>query len=116
MMMMMMMKKKKMTNLHQTPSKRRLPRVSRPMICANKFNRRNYLEAMRGKTCQTQTTECKNEQGICRTPKQPKPRRLQAIGEEEDQQHAPIQSKRKIRKMKNGREDAARVILCHDVW
>ena len=26
-------------------------------------------EAMRGKTCQTQIKECKNEQGICRTPK-----------------------------------------------
>ena len=60
----------------ETPSnsKRRLPRLSRPMICANKFNMRNYLEAMRGKTCQTQTKECKNEQGICRTPKQLLPR------------------------------------------
>ena len=37
-------------------------------------------------------------------------------GEEEDQQPAPIQSKRKVRKMKNGREDAAKVIWCHDVW
>ena len=40
-------------------------------------------------------------------------------GEEEDQQPAPIQSKRtggKVRKMKHGREDAAKVIWCHDVW
>ena len=75
------------------------------MICANKFNRRNYLEAMRVKTCQTQATECKNEQGIIELQNS-----YNLDGEEEDQQPAPIQSKRKVRKMKNGSEDAVKVI------
>ena len=39
-------------------------------------------------------------------------------GEEEDQQPAPqaVQSKHKVREMENGCKDAAKVILCHDVW
>ena len=37
-------------------------------------------------------------------------------GEEEDQQLAPMQSEHNARKMKNGREDAAKVIWWHDVW
>ena len=57
------------------------------------------FEAMGGKTCQTQKTECKKEPCIRRTPV-----------EEEDQQPAPTQSKRKVQKMKNFREHAAKVI------
>ena len=66
---------------------------------------------MRGKTCQTQTTEDKNEQGIRRIPKQPK---LRWRGRRSAMSSLKLRSK--IRKMKNGREDAAKVIWCHDFW
>ena len=65
--------------------------------------------AVRGKTCQTQTTECTSRAFV----------KLQNShnlhGEEEDQQPVPLQSKFKVRKMKNGCEDSAKVIWCYDV-
>ena len=67
------------------------------------------FEAMGGKTCQTQKTECKKEPCIRRTPV-----------EEEDQQPAPTQSKRKVQKMKKFSRARCQGDLvanwCHDVW
>ena len=103
-----------MTKLHQTARQRRLPRVSRPMICANKFNMRNYLEAMRRKTGQTQTKECKSEQGICRTPKQLLSRWR---GRRSATSTYTIKAQgSKNEELQNVCEDAAKVIWCYDVW
>ena len=63
-------------NLHPIQRQRRLPRVSRPTICANKFNRRNWLGGCKRKDLPDSNNRIQKRaawHSISQTPKQPKP-------------------------------------------